>query len=195
MYTLIGTHKSRAFRVLWMLEELELEYSHVPAPPHDPVVNKYNPLGRIPVLLNGEDTLRDSTVIMNYLADRHGQIAPPAGSIARAETDALTHQILDEFDGLLWTAARHTFILPEDHRVPEIKPELRWEFHRNCDRIAERLEDNPFLMGDDMTIPDIVLTHCLGWAITAKFGVENDVLRSYLNAMKSRPAYVVATGS
>jgi glutathione S-transferase len=193
MYTLIGTSKSRAFRVRWMLEELELEYTHIPAPPHDDFVRQINPLGRIPVLLDGEDAFSDSTVMLNYLADKHGQMAPKPGSIARAQQDAVTHQILDEFDAVLWTAAKHSFILPPEHRVPEIKSELKWEFNRNADLIAERLEDNAFLMGDDLTVPDIIFTHCLGWAIVAKFGVENETLRSYLDAMKSRDAYKAAS--
>lgn len=195
MYTLIGAHKSRAFRVLWALEELELEYSHVPAPPRDPVVKTYNPSGKIPVLLDGEDPITDSTVILNYLADKHSALAPPARSLERARTDAMTCQILDDFDALLWTAARHSFILPEEQRVAAIKPALQWEFMRNSDRIAERLEDSPFLMGDDMSIPDIILAHCLGWGITAKFGIENETLQSYLNAMHQRPAYVASMAS
>ena len=192
MYTLIGSTKSRAFRVRWMLEELELEYSHIPAPPHDDLVVQMSPLGRIPVLLDGEDAFSDSTVMLNYLADKHGRMAPKNGTIARARQDALVHQILDELDALLWTAARHSFILPEDHRVPEIKPALRWEFNRNADLMAERLEDHAFLMGDELSVPDIIFAHCLGWAIVAKFGVENETLRSYLDAMKSRQAYKTA---
>lgn len=192
MYTLIGSTKSRAFRVRWMLEELELEYSHLPAPPHDKLVLQMNPLGRIPVLLDGEDAFTDSTVMLNYLADKHGRMAPKPGGIARARQDALVHQILDEFDALLWTASRHSFILPEAHRVREIKPALKWEFNQNADRMAERLEDHAFLMGDELTVPDIIFTHCLGWAIVAKFGVENETLRGYLDAMKSRDAYKAA---
>ena len=42
-------------------------------------------------------------------------------------------------DAVLWTAARHSFVLPEEHRVPEIKGPLRWEFARTCTRLAERL--------------------------------------------------------
>jgi len=142
MYTLIGTNRSRAFRVRWMLEELELEYSHIPAPPHDKFVQDLSPMGRIPILLDGEDSFTDSTVMLNYLADKHGHMAPKPGGIARARQDALTHQILDDFDALLWTASRHSFILPETHRVPEIKPALKWEFNRNADAMAERLEDS-----------------------------------------------------
>ena len=189
MYTLIGSAKSRTFRVLWAMEELELEYSHVPALPHDKTVLSFNELGRIPVLLVGEDAITDSTVIVSYLADKYGKMTAPAGSIARARQDALTQEILDDFDALLWTAARHSFILPKEHRVAEIKPELKWEFAKNCDRMAERLEDQPFLMGDDLTIPDIIFTHCLGWGLVARFGLENETLSSYLNAMKSRQPY------
>ncbi len=177
-----------------MLEELELEYSHVPAPPRDELVYSLNPLGRIPVLLVGEDPISDSTVILNFLADKHSKMTASSGSISRARQDALTHQIIDEFDAVLWATARHSFILPTEHRVPEIKPSLKWEFARNCDLIAERLEDQPFLMGDDLTVPDIIFTHCLDWAKAAKIEIKNETINSYADAMRAREAYKIASG-
>ena len=68
--------------------------------------------------------------------------------------------ILDELEGLLWTASRHSFILPEEMRLAEIKPTLRWEYQRNQARLAEAFS-GPYLMGDMMTVPDMLLAHCL----------------------------------
>ena len=53
----------------------------------------------------------------------------------------------DEIDALLWTAARHSFVLPADKRVPDVKDSLKWEFARNLDRITDQIS-GPFLMGD-----------------------------------------------
>ena len=39
----------------------------------------------------------------------------------RAKQDALLHRVNDEIDAVLWTAARHSFILPEAERVPAVK--------------------------------------------------------------------------
>jgi putative NADH-flavin reductase len=51
MYTVIGSPRSRAMRVLWMLEELEQPYELIPAAPRDEAVRAYNPAGKVPVLL------------------------------------------------------------------------------------------------------------------------------------------------
>jgi len=106
MYEVIGTRASRAFRVLWMLEELGQTYSHVPAAPRSNEARAANPSGKVPALRVGETAITDSTAIMTYLGDAHGGLTHPAGTLGRARQDALTHQILDEIDAVLWMAAR-----------------------------------------------------------------------------------------
>jgi glutathione S-transferase len=81
----------------------------------------------VPVLVAEGVPITDSVAIMTFLADRHGKLTFPAGTLDRARQDSLTQFIIDEFDALLWTAAKHSFILPEEHRVPEIKESLKWE--------------------------------------------------------------------
>ncbi|MFD3190349.1 glutathione S-transferase family protein [Sedimentitalea sp. HM32M-2] len=188
MYTVYGSIPSRAFRVLWMLEELGEPYEFVQAGPRSQAVLALNPSGKVPVLLDGDAVLTDSTAILTYLADRHGKLTHAAGSLERARQDALTHTLLDEFDALVWTAARHGFVLPEEHRVPAVKPSLKWEFARNLERLAERLE-GPFLQGEVMTVADIIATHCLNWAYGAKFPLENKKMADYASAMRARPAF------
>jgi len=192
MYTVIGSPKSRAFRVMWMLEELGQDYAHIPAGPRSDEVTAHNPSGKIPVLLDGEAAITDSVAIITYLADKHGALSEAAGTVARARQDGWTNLVLDEVDALLWTAARHGFILPEEQRVAAIKPSLKWEFARNLDRIAERLGDQPYLMGDQMSVPDILLSHCLGWAQVAKFDPPNARLQRYHNDTRTRPAFTRA---
>ncbi|MCD9147272.1 glutathione S-transferase family protein [Pseudophaeobacter flagellatus] len=188
MYTLIGLPKTRSFRVLWALEELGLEYDLNPAQPHSPDVLALNASGKVPVLQEGDAVLTDSTAILTYLADKHGQLTAPAGTLQRGQQDAMTQRYLDELDSVLWTAARHSFILPEDQRVAEIKPSLKLEFSNNLNRIAQQIK-GPFVMGDTFTIADIILTHCLTWALSAKFNIESQVMLDYCKAMQERPAY------
>ncbi len=190
-YTLIGNDKTRTFRVKWLLEELGQEYEHHPEFPHSNEVQAHNPSGKVPVLLVDGEALTDSVAIMTYLADKHQQFTNPPGSISRAQQDALTQKILDELDAVLWTAARHSFILPEEHQVPAVKDSLKWEFERNLDGVME-LKQGRYLMGDELTIPDIILTHCGLWAKAAKFRHGNDVFDTYLKLLQSRPAYQAA---
>jgi glutathione S-transferase len=190
MYQVIGGVKSRTLRVLWALEEMGLDYEHVAALPRSDEVVGFNPAGKIPVLVSGGVPITDSVAIMTYLADKHGQLTFPAGTVERARQDSLTQFIVDEFDLLLWTAARHSFILPEDKRVPEIKDSLKWEFERSQKALIPRMaEDGPFLMGETMTIADILLAHCGGWAITAKFPIVEPQFREFVTRLRDRPAF------
>ncbi|WP_371170059.1 glutathione S-transferase family protein [Aliiroseovarius sp. 2305UL8-7] len=191
-YTVIGPTITRTFRVLWMLEELGQSYDHLEYAPRSDELRQYNPAGKVPVLLIDDATLTDSTAIMQYLADKHGDMTFPAGTIKRARQDGFTQFILDEIDAILWTAARHTFILPEEKRVPEVKQSLKWEFARSIDELMRRKGDAPFLMGDQMTLPDIIATHCGSWAIAAGFPLENADFRSYSKSLRNRAAYARA---
>ncbi|OUS34765.1 glutathione S-transferase [Rhodobacterales bacterium 56_14_T64] len=188
MYKLYGSVKSRAFRVLWMLEELGEPYELINAGPHQPDVLALNTSGKIPVLVDGDAVITDSTAIITYLADKHGKLTHPAGTIERAQQDAMTHLLLDELDALLWTAARHSFILPKDKRVPEVKDSLKWEFERNLQRLGNG-SVGPFLQGETFTIADIVATHCLNWALVADFPVSDKGMRTYAKAMREREAF------
>ncbi len=191
-YKVIGATKSRTLRVLWMLEEIGAEYEHVPAAPRSEEVTRFNPAGKVPVLIADGVPISDSVAIMTFLGDRHQALTHAPGTIERARQDSLTQAIVDEFDAALWMAARHSFVLPDDMRMPGIKDSLRWEFERSQDGFVPRMaEDGPFLMGPEMTIPDILLAHCMSWAIAAKFPVT-EPFREHASRMRDRPAYARA---
>lgn len=188
MYRVIGTPMSRSFRVLWALEELGQPYELTPALPQSPEIREVNTNGKVPAMIADGEVITDSTAILTYLADKHGGLTAPAGTMARAHQDAMTQRFLDELDSVLWTAAKHSFVLPKEQRVPEVKPSLKWEFNRNLDRI-EGLIKGPYVMGEEFTLADIVLTHCLNWAYGAKFPVENQAMLAYGKSMRARPAH------
>lgn len=191
MYTVIGISKSRAARVLWLLEELDQPYTHIAAAPQSPEARAHNPAGKVPVLIDGSAIITDSTAILTYLADKHAAFTAPAGTPARAQQDSLTQCLLDEFDALLWTSARHSFVLPQEMRLPAIKDSLRWEYARNLAHLAARLK-GPYLMGDQMTVPDIIAVHCLSWGLGVRFAAPEGELADYLARMRERPAFLRA---
>ena len=184
-----GSVKSRAMRVIWMLEELEVPFEHVPAAPRSADVMALNATGKVPVLLADGVPITDSTAILTFLADHFGRLTAPAGSLDRARQDSMTQFLLDEFDAVLWMASRHSFVLPEHLRLPAIKDSLKWEMERSQNTLLARLGGDAFLMGAQMTVPDIILTHCLSWAIAAKFPVETPALVAYAKRMRARPAF------
>ena len=190
-YKVIGATKSRTFRVMWALEEMGMPYDHIPAAPRSDEAKTYNPSGKVPALVDGDDILTDSMAILTYLADKHGKLTALAGTPARARQDAITFWLIDEFDAILWAAAKHSFVLPEDKRMPAVKDVLKEEFSASAVQLTERL-DGPFLAGDALTVPDILACHCLNWAVGAGFPRVDDKLFNYAKALRQRPAFQAA---
>ena len=193
-YTVIGSTGSRTARVLWALEEIGHPYTHVPAEPRSKGALEFNLAGKVPILLVDGAPVTDSTAIIQFLADRHGQLTYPAGTLARAHQDSLTQFLLDEFDAALWLAARHSFILPKEIRQPSIKESLKWEFQRSQKTLVSRMSDGPFLMGDVLTVPDIIATHCGVWATQAHFEITEPRFRDYIDRLRQRDAFRRAMG-
>ncbi|WP_417767931.1 glutathione S-transferase family protein [Stappia sp.] len=193
MYTLVGAPTTRAIRVMWMLEELGEPYDLVPAAPHSPDVAALNPSGKVPVLKVGDRVLTESVAICQFLADRHGKLTFPAGTVERARQDGFTQFAVDVLEGALWTAAKNSFIHPKDLRVPAVKPVCAAEFEAGLAYLAQTLGEGPFVMGEVFTVPDILLGHCSKWAQAAKFSLPSEgVLADYFARVTSRPALQAA---
>jgi glutathione S-transferase len=80
-----GVARTRAFRALWIAEELKLAYEHVPVEIGDDGARKpeflaINPNGRLPVIIDGNFVLSESLAITLYLAKKysHGKLHPAA---------------------------------------------------------------------------------------------------------------------
>ena len=190
MYKIVGFPRTRAMRAIWMLEELEEAYEIDPALPHSETVNKLNPSGRVPLLVDGDLVVSESIAMCAYLADKHGKLTFTAGSAQRAVQDSFTFFAADVLEGALWTAAKNTFIHPEGIRVPAIKEVCRYEFQKGLAVLEKRIGDGPFAMGDTFTFADIIIGHCGGWAVTAKFDLpRSGPLYDYFKRLRERPAY------
>ena len=192
MYKVIGNTNTRTLRVLWAMNEIGLEYEHVQVNAQSADAKKFNISGKVPTLDANGVNIADSTAIVTYLADKYNQLTFPAGTIERAQQDSFTQFILDELDSILWTAARHSFVLPKEMRVSELKDTLRWEFARSLKILESRMSTGPNVMGEEFTIPDIILTHIGGWARVAKFDIPDGKLRDYFRRQIKRPAYISA---
>ena len=193
MYTVLGSTKNRTLRVIWALEELGVAYDQVVGDPGSAEVKALNPSGKVPALIVEGEVLPDSVAIMTFLSDRHNSLTFPAGSVERLRMDGHIQFLLEEFDNLLWVAAKNSFINPVNQRAPEVKSVLKWEFERSLKRLEERLQGE-FLMGDTFTIADILAVHCLNWAFTAKFPDASEALKAYAKRCRGRDAYKRALG-
>lgn len=187
-YTVIGHPKNRALRITWMLEELGQPYDFEMHMPRTPEMLAANPSGKGPVLRVDDTLIIDSVAALTFLTDKHAQHTYPAGSKERGQQDSFLHFALDEMDAVLWSAAKATFVLPEEHRVEAIKATNKFEFERSMDWLDARLGDGPWLMGETFTVPDLVMGHCANWAKNSKFGLGPARVEDYLERCLARPA-------
>lgn len=190
MYTLVGFPKTRAFRVLWMLEELGVDYEVHPAAPRSPEAKAVNPSGKVPALKVGEDIIIDSVAICQFLADRHNQMTKPVGSIERAQQDSWTQFAMDDIELPMWVYSKHQFILPEAMRSTKAQEACAFDFKNALTAFAERLGSNQYVMGDDFTVPDLLLGHCGQWAQNGPgWELPAGPVADYFARVIDRPAY------
>ena len=188
MYTVLGSTRNRTLRVIWTLEELGVPYDQITGAPGSEDVKAYNKTGKVPALVFDGEVFTDSVAIIYFLSDAHNLLTFPVGSLDRLRMDGHINFLLEEFDSLLWVAAKNSFINPPDRRAEDVKPVLKWEFERSLERLEQRLRGN-YLMGEKFTIADILATHCLNWATTAKFPEGNEIIKNYAVRCRAREAY------
>ena len=89
---------SRSSRIIWLLEELELPYEQIiyqrePSMMAPPALKQIHPLGKAPVIQDGDVTLAESGAIVEYILERHGKgrLRPAANSPRPASANSPTH--------------------------------------------------------------------------------------------------------
>jgi len=192
MITVFGFPKSRSTRVLWLLEEIELDYRYrtVNFSAPDAEFVQASPGLKVPVLVEDDFCLTESGAILNYLADRYapGELIPPAGSHDRARCDQWCYFVLTELEQPLWNMAKHRFALPEAQRIPAMQETAAWEFARACRTLAAGLKEENHLVGNQFSIADLLAAHTLAWAKGFKHPATQEQLQHYAELHLARPA-------
>jgi glutathione S-transferase len=104
-----GAPRSRAFRVLWTLEELELPYELIPTTPAEakkPELLALNPNGTLPTLVDGPNVLWESLAINLYLCEKYGGELWPASVDARGHALNWSFWAMSQIDGPADAAGR-----------------------------------------------------------------------------------------
>ena len=192
---LYGSKNSRSLRCVWALEEAGATYDYqrvnmMKGEGYAPDYKAVNPLGKIPALQDGTLTLTESMAIVQYVADIFPQAAlVPDAPAARAEVNRWAYYAVTEVEPHLWAIAQHRFALPEDKRVAALEPTTVWQLARSLRPIEKTLAAQPFIAGAEFSMADIVVFHCLVWALSAKLEGVGVASLAYIERLKTRPAY------
>lgn len=200
---------SRSQRVLWLLEELGLPYEvkryardpkTMLAPPE---LARVHPLGKSPVITDGEVTVAESGAIVEYLVDTHGggRMKPPAGTPAHrryvywlhfAEGTAMPPLLMKLVFDKVREARVPFFVRPVVKAVADkvtqgfIRPNLDRQFAFMEQELASR----PWFAGDEFSAADVQMSFPLEAAqARGGLGAGQPNLSSWLKRIHERPAY------
>lgn len=200
MIKLYGVSTSRAGRCVWALEEIGLEYEQVPIHFNDggartAEYRAINPNERIPTLIDGELVLYESMAINHYLADRYDGGLRPSGSEAVARALMWSFWGTNEIENLLRPLLRNRLFLEEVDR-DSAQADLAEESLQKPLRILDdALSDGAFLVGDEICVADLNVSHGLFWIALAGIDLAKfPNLRVWLDRLSGRPALHKAWG-
>ncbi|WP_075359913.1 glutathione S-transferase family protein [Caballeronia sordidicola] len=193
---------ARSFRALWTLEEMGLPYRlHVlPFPPrvHQPDYLTLNPLGTIPLLIDGDVRMTESAAIPQYLATRYG---PTPLAVGVEEPDyALWLDWLHRSEATLTfpqtIVARYTVMEPEERRLQQAADDYTQWFLSRLRHLTRALATREHLCAGRFTVADLSVGFALMFAealgLDRKFSPE---VSAYRDRLVNRPAFLAAKAS
>jgi glutathione S-transferase len=187
-------NNSRSHRVLWLLEELGVPYEIVHykrdattrlAPPE---LKKIHPLGKSPVITDGDRVVAESGAIIEYLTKKHGNGKLwPADSAPNwadhthwmhfAEGSAMLPFLLALYAGLL------------GENAAPLKPRIESEIASHLAYMEGALAKRDFFAGNELTAADIQMSFILEVADTSGRLEPYPKLKALLARIRERPAY------
>jgi glutathione S-transferase len=196
MITIYHLSTSRSERIVWLMEELGLEYKlerfqREPNGAAPDALKAIHPLGKAPVIRDGETVLAESGAIVDYIVHRYGgdrlAVQPTAAEYARYL------YWLHFAEGSLMSLALIALVLS---RVPEgsaspagIRVVARMK--QMLSFVDSELADGPYFAGAAFTAADVMMTFPF---TTMRFFLDYDLapfpnILAYLKRIEARPAY------
>lgn len=187
-------NNSRSQRILWLLEELGLDYEIV-AHQRDPETNlapdsllAVHPLGKSPVLVDGDQTLIESGAIVEYLVRRYGKgrLAPAESSpdwpryqqwMHYSEGSAMLPLMLRLYVGRLGEAGA------------PLAPRIQSEIETHMGFLDAALDGREYFLGSELSAADVQLSFAVQ-AARMLHGLDAfPNLAAFLERIHARPAY------
>lgn len=193
MLKLYGTPPTRTLRVIWLLNELGLEYESCPVDLMQGEARKQpfldlNPAAKVPVLVDGDVVLTESAAIQLYLAEKHPEAGfVPESLVDRGQMYRWMFFLMTEIEQPLWRIARHTFVYPEGQRIPEDVSLARRECLEMVAVLEAHMAGREFILGDRISVADFNAAYTLDWANEEGMLDNSPRLVRYLQAMYARP--------
>ncbi|MGO4327140.1 glutathione S-transferase family protein [Cupriavidus sp. 2TAF22] len=188
--------RSRSFRPLWMLEELQIPYAlHLlPFPPRVRA-REYltvNPLGTVPLFIDGAVRMTESSAICQYLADVYAPdrlgIRPGDAAYARYLNFLSFGEATLTFP--LAVFMRYSRLEPDARKLPQAATDYKRFFLGRLRGVEAIVGEGEYICGDRFTAADISIGYALQFA--AMNGLENEfpvAVARYYERLRARAGY------
>ena len=194
MITLYGVPGSRAFRTIWMLEELGVPYENVPThfatgDTKKPEFLALNPNGHIPTLVDDGVPYWESMAINLYLARKYDKGLQPKTLEGEAHAIQWSFWAMTEVEYPLLDVLMHRMFLPAEQRDPKLAEAGLAKLQAPLGVLNAHLADRKYILGDQYTVADVNLASVLSWSTLV--GVDLAPfpnLARWLKECASRPA-------
>jgi glutathione S-transferase len=190
---------ARSFRALWALEEMGLQYRlHLlPFPPriHRPEYLNQNPLGTIPLLIDGDVRMTESAAIPQYLATRYG---PTPLLVGADEPDYglwldWLHRSEATLTFPLTIVLRYSQLEPAERRLQQAANDYTQWFLSRLRHLTRALGDREWLCAGRFTIADLCVAYALLLARTLKLEHKfSPEIAAFWDRASTRPGFLAA---
>jgi len=208
MITVHHLENSQSIRILWLLEELGVDYAlqhYARTGPQTLAPDSYrqlHPVGTSPTISDGLLVLAETGAIVDYILDMHpdSPLRPQPGTPQRTRYLYWLHAGQASFMPLLLEALifkRMVSKAPVLIRpiigavVKRVHDAYLWpRYHRQLDFMEQELSRSCWLSGEQLTAADIVMGYCLEVAeVRTGIGEQYPHVQAFLQRMRARPAY------
>lgn len=190
---LFGISGSRALRAIWGIEEVGIDYEHVPvtygADSKSAAHLAVNPNGRIPALIDGDLQLFESMAINLYLAKRYGGALYPADIADEARTWQWSVWAISEIEPLQMQIVVQQLFTPEERRNPKVSEGAAKGLQRPLRVLDAALAGRDWLVGDHFSVADLNVASVMHLMKSIDFGyAQHANVQRWADACFARPA-------
>ena len=191
---------TRGFRVIWVCEELGVPYEINPVDfsadyRASPEWRALNPVGKVPVMIDGDMTMYESCAMMQYVLDQYGE-----GRLQPAKSDANYAHYLQ----WCWFA-ESTFARPlgeiTNHRrafqpqLDDVVAEMQGRGTACVEALDAVFSRQPYLLGNEMSAADLSMAYVMrGYKKNVTETLPGNV-QSFFDRMTALPSFTRALKS
>jgi glutathione S-transferase len=187
--------RTRGFRVIWLCEELAVPYEILPvdmSPAYrkSDEWSKLNPVGKVPVMSDGDISMFESGAMVQYVLQKYGEgrLQPPPGSADHAHYLQWSWFAEATFGRALGEIVNHRREFA-DNIIDTVIAEMRARARLSGQAVDAAIQSRTWILGETFTAADIMLGLTLRGYTRLMDEELPEQAGTYLTRMTQRPAY------